>query len=61
MYLFHLACEGVINAEPVTFNDIHGKTGALSYEPQHYILSQKGKFTLWPGINGTCHMWDISL
>lgn len=63
LYLFHVSCEGVIIAEPVTFSDIQTRTCALLWAfSVAAFLNQRGTFIGWPGINGTHHhMWDISL
>lgn len=61
--LFHVSCEGVIIAEPVTFSDIQTRTCAPLWAFSVAVfLNQRREFTGWPGINGTHHhMWDINL
>lgn len=62
LYLFHVACEGVIIAEAVTFNDIQTRTCTLwAFFSAALFLNQRRALVGWPGINGTCHMWDIRL
>jgi len=58
----HVACEGVIIAEAVTFSDIQTRTRALLWDlSAAFFLNQRGTLIGWPGINGKHHMWDISL
>lgn len=63
LYLFHVSCEGVIIAEPVTFSDIQTRTRAPLWALSVAVfLNQRRTLIGWPGINGTHHhMWDISL
>lgn len=62
LHLFHVSCEGVIIAEAVTFSDIQTRTRALLWAFSVAVsLNQRGTLIGWPGINGTHHMWDISL
>lgn len=60
--MFHVSCEGVIIAEAVTFSDIQTRTRALLWAVSAAVFfNQSWTLIGWPGINGTRHMWDISL